>query len=382
MNQSMTKGIAKAMLFALVAFSFSIANAQTARPKTAVFDVDSKVPEVDAVSMGNMLRMELEKLSMYEVLDKYDAATLLDREKLNTKGCYGKICLLEVGKKLNQDFILTGTVEYFPETSISITLKLLNIKTETFDKTVVKDFLCFPKQLQPMMKVTLNELYALPNDKELVEALSKKTSYESATNNANTPTVNLGGPRIGMSMFTGESSRIMQLPKAEGGYNALPVLFQFGYQFEKQYVNEGNYQALFEFIPTITGFVSNIFIPNFTFLNGFRNNKYGLEIAFGPTFSFVKKAEGFYDSTSNWHLRNEWNTVHPAQGGTQIPAPTNWDTRLDSRGDVSFSTAFVIAFGKTFKSGRLNIPLNGFIIPSKSGWRFGLSFGFNAKKVQ
>lgn len=35
---------------------------------------------------------------------------------------------------------------------------------------------------------------------------------------------------------------------------------------------------------------------------------------------------------------------------------------------------------KTFKSGKLNIPVNFYVVPNKEGIRVGASFGFNAKK--
>jgi hypothetical protein len=36
--------------------------------------------------------------------------------------------------------------------------------------------------------------------------------------------------------------------------------------------------------------------------------------------------------------------------------------------------------GKTFRSGRLNIPVNAYVRPNyKSGSQFGISFGFNAR---
>ena len=60
----------------------------------------------------------------------------------------------------------------------------------------------------------------------------------------------------------------MQAKKNVGGFDAYPAMFQFGYQFEKQYLNEGNFQALFEFIPMISGLEQNTFIPSFTLMNG------------------------------------------------------------------------------------------------------------------
>ncbi len=148
-------------------------------------------------------------------------------------------------------------------------------------------------------------------------------------------------------------------------------MFQFGYQFEVQYLNEGNYQALFEFLPTITGFNQNVFIPSITIMNGFRDNKHGWEIAFGPTFNVVSKADGYYANNS-WHLKNEWHDT------TSNPNPIV--QRMDSRGDYELQAGFIIAIGKTFKSGKLNIPVNLYIVPNKDGIRMGASFGFNAKR--
>ena len=52
---------------------------------------------------------------------------------------------------------------------------------------------------------------------------------------------------------------------------------------------------------------------------------------------------------------------------------------MDSRGDYALNTGFVFAVGRTFKSGKLNIPVNLFFIPSKHGSRAGISVGFNGK---
>ncbi|HNL37689.1 MAG TPA: hypothetical protein PKH43_01105, partial [Saprospiraceae bacterium] len=59
------------------------------------------------------------------------------------------------------------------------------------------------------------------------------------------------------------------------------------------------------------------------------------------------------------------------------PGETFW--RFDSRGDFTASTNFVFAAGKSFKSGRLNIPVNLFFVPSRQGHRFGISVGFNGR---
>ena len=149
-------------------------------------------------------------------------------------------------------------------------------------------------------------------------------------------------------------------------------MFQFGYQWEKQYLNEGNFQALFEFVPIITGLEQGMFIPSFTVLNGIRDNKNGWEFAFGPTFTINRVADGYYEN-GEWHLSNEMYN-------DSIPNTHTYVTRMDSRGHIKLSSGFVFAFGKTIKSGNLNMPINIFINPNKDGMRFGISFGYNAKK--
>jgi hypothetical protein len=110
-------------------------------------------------------------------------------------------------------------------------------------------------------------------------------------------------------------------------------------------------------------------------MNGFRNNKNGWEIAFGPTFGLVSKANGYYDSNNDWHLASEWSDPDSSN-----PNPNKIEKQIDSRGVAELQAGFIVAIGKTFKSGKLNIPVNFYIVPNKEGLRMGASFGFNAKR--
>jgi hypothetical protein len=164
----------------------------------------------------------------------------------------------------------------------------------------------------------------------------------------------------------------MKAPKNQGGFDGYPAMFQFGYQFEKQYLTQGNLQALFEFLPMISGLDQGLFIPSMTIMHGLRSNKSGLEFAFGPTIRLTKKASGYYDNNGGWHLKSDWES----DWGTN---PYSIISRMDSRGYLAVETGFVFAVGCTFKSGNLNIPVNAFVVPHKDGARVGASFGFNAK---
>jgi hypothetical protein len=56
------------------------------------------------------------------------------------------------------------------------------------------------------------------------------------------------------------------------------------------------------------------------------------------------------------------------------------ETNIDKRGSAKFSSGFVFSVGKTFRSGYLNIPVNLYASPKKSGTYVGASIGFNVNK--
>jgi hypothetical protein len=357
-----------AITIALVSVSIVAAFAQ--RSKVTVLNIDTKGINIDPVQMGGIVRTELDKLDTFEVMDRYDVNYVIEKNKLNTSNCYGKICLVETGKLINADKILTGSVELIVKTYV-VTLKLINVKTESVERTEIIEFLELPDELQVMVNITLNKMFNRFVDPTTLERLTKKNNYESAVNNPNENILNLNGPRMGFIAFTGQQGHQIGESTSKGGYDAFPVMFQFGYQFEKQYLNEGNFQALCEFIPMVTGLDQGKFFPSITIMNGLRSNVSGWEFAFGPTFSFDKKSNGYYEN-GEWHLETDWTK--------QTANPFEIINRSDSRGDVALTSNFVIAVGKTIKSGKMNIPINGFIIPTKTGVRFGVSFGYNAKK--
>lgn len=361
------------VFFIVSLFSYSQETTLIPKPLVTVLNIDTKGIKETPDQMGTMTRIELEKLGMFQVMDIYDVNYVVEKNKININNCYGKMCLVEVGKIIKSEKMFTGSVEQVGK-NIVITFRLIDVASGTIEKTQVEEFLILPTDLQNMVRITMAKMFGKELPKEPIEkSLTQKNGYEDAINNPYDTKVNLSGPRMGFAYFTGEAGDILQMSRNKGGYNSYPCLFQFGYQFEVQYLNEGNNQALFEFLPMISGFNQNIFIPSLSVMNGFRNNKYGWEIAFGPTFGLVQKAQGYYDNTGEWHLRNDWSD-------NTISNPYSIESRLDSRGDFELQAGFIVAAGKTFKSGKLNIPVNIYVIPNKDGVKMGVSFGFNAKR--
>ena len=346
----------------------------SSKPTCIVLNMDAVGLDMDSKQMGNLLRLELDKLDRYEVVDRYDVAYLIEKNDLKIDNCFGKICLLEIGKKLEVQYMITGSAERIGET-IVMTIRLINVEAETIEKIQVIEYKNLQREIQAMVTINLSKLFGLETDANLERYLTKKHDYENAINNPNIDQLNLSGPRMGLTVTLGEAGSILQAPRAEGGFDNYPFMTSFGYQYEIQYLNEGNFQALFEFLPMISGLDQGLVLPSLTVLHGLRNNRNGLEFAFGPTISGMKVGEGYYDTEGNWLLASEWSTAFPDND------PPLLERRLDSRGNIyTFRPGFVFAAGFTFKSGKLNLPVNAFVIPNKKGTRVGISLGFNAKK--
>ena len=361
----------KLLLIGLLAFQVLFSQSYNdEKTSLTVLNIDAQGISLTSEQLGNLVRLEVAKLELFEVMDKYDVAYLIDKNNLNIANCYGKICLVETGKIIGADKMLSGSIEQYADIII-ITLRLVDVNKGKTEKTKVIEFLNLPDQLQTMIHMTLSKMFDKEINQEAFSSLTNKYDFENALNNPENPVLNLSGPRMGFTCYTGESATILSNKESVGGYDAFPMMFQFGYQFEQKYLNEGNFQALFEFVPMITGLDQGMFLPSFTVMNGLRINSNGLEFGFGPTFYFFKEARGYYDEENVWYLESEF---------TGQENPYNMEERLDSRGDLALGSGFVFAFGKSFKSGNLNIPVNVYIIPNKDGMRFGASFGFNAKR--
>lgn len=356
-------------LLAICTFSF----VQAQKQSLSVLNIDAQGVEFSSVQIGNLVRLEMDKLDKFEVMDKYDVAYLVEKNELKIENCYGKICLLEVGKLIGSDKMFTGSVERYSKTII-VTLRLIDVKKGIIEKTQVNEFLNLQNEMQRMIGITVHDMFGLENEPSVVSLLTQNENLDNAITMPNEPRLNLSGPRMGVSYLAGEAGEIYQAPKGNGGFDAYPALFQFGYQFEVQYLNEGNIQGLFEFIPLVSGLEQGFFIPSLTILHGLRNNKNGIEFAFGPTLSLARYANGYYDADNNWNLEYDWTSP------TGEPNPNSIVSRLDSRGALDISTGFVIAAGFTVKSGKLNIPMNVYIVPRKNNFRIGASFGFNARR--
>ena len=390
------------ILLASIFFSNIKFNAQS--QSAAVLSVYTQSAKISPEMAESVLRVEMTKTEQFNVIDKLDMNEILEENQIDITNCYGKKCLLRVGKSAGVDKVVTGSIENLGK-KIVITVKILDIASESYDKVAIEEFIDLDDEIQNMVKIVVNKALGIENSKETLNTLV----YFNQPPESPISYIKNNGPRMGLSYIGGDLGKIISAPETKGGFGFdIPIFTQIGYQFEQSYLSAGNFQALIEGMVFLTGIEKNQFSPSFAFINGFRSSKNGWEFGFGPTFRFSKVAEGYYQDHENnsgkidyWRLNDEWNgdetnlpidstQITNFSNGQSVPTgeyrytygsnPNPSISRIDSRGSISFQAGWVWAIGKTFHSGYLNIPVNAFLSQTKDGFYLGLSMGFNIAK--
>ncbi len=332
------------------------------RPSVGIISIDTHGLDIGNTSMASLVRLELEKTNKFEVLDRYDINDALASNNIEAESCFGKSNLIKVGRIIGAEKMLTGSVERFGG-KILLTLHLIDTKTEKIERAAVKEFVNQEEDIQIMARLVLNELLGIPNDERMLELLA---NFDAPIVNSKT-ILNLSGPRMGMAFTTGETGQRLMDSKESGGYDMFPITSVFGYQWEKQYLSSGDFQALIEVFGMVSGLESGTIIPSLVFMNGFRFNNSGFEFGLGPVIRVVRATDGYWKD-------DEWVKASTAPSGYDLTKA------IDRRGELAWSPGLIVAVGKTFRSGYLNIPVNLYYSPRKTGSVIGLTFGFNIAK--
>lgn len=348
-----------------------MAQSENGKIKMAVLNIESteliQTPEL----LGKIARLKVQRDDRYSVYREHDVLDQFSDDIERYENCYSIKCMVSLGKELGADQILSGSAERFGE-RIVINLVIVDVQQEQIIASDVNEYYNIGSEIEGMIEISVNNLLGVESDAMLVNGLVRK---ETVLTDQVVEKLNLSGPRMGATFIYGERGRRLQDPRSQGGYEALPIMSQFGYQFEWQYLSAGNLQALVEVIPLIGGMDQGMFVPSLTLMNGFRHSRSGIEFAFGPTFRVVKTAKGFYNEN------DEWTTGQEAyDAGPKDEYKSELHENLDKDGDLKLDYAFTLAAGKTIKSGHLNIPINIFYSPGNKGGVIGASFGFNIRR--
>ena len=337
---------------------------------------------------AKILQLELSKLNQYSVFDSFDMEEVYLKDSSFRNNCLSKSCLVAFGKQLDADYMITGSYDLLAN-KIVITLKMIDVKNNSMYKSGLREFTNQEKELQRMTEVVLKEMLGIPVNAELVDQL--KFDNDIITK-SNVGKVSNSGPRVGVGFMTGDFYEFATRSYKEGGLDIFPAISMIGYQLEAQYVGTDNFSALAEFILNVNGLEQGKFLPTLSILNGFRFGKAGWEFAFGPGFTLSRTSTGdFIDGryTTQNEYQNYWEQQYDPQTSTYdehwnnpdyLERIGNMEETLDNRADVRGAFMFVMAFGRTFKAGALNIPVNIFYSSRGKGGIAGVNVGFNVTK--
>ncbi len=356
------------IMFVLITLLLSTFTFAQQKQKIAFVSIDTKGLTIKNDALAGLVHLELEKADKYEVIDRYDAADMLKNNNIDPNVSFGKNSLVRIGKILKVDKMLTGSIEKFGN-KIIVILRLIDVESDIIEKTDVMEYFDQEADIQSMIRISINNLLGIPNEQKLLDLL---VNYVQPLNSPKTK-VSLNGPRMGAAYTFGKLGERLMDPEEQGGYNMFPVMSVFGYQQEFQYISSGDFQALIELVGSVNGLESGQFAPSLMFMNGFRFNRRGWEVGAGPIFRATTLAKGYYDEAGKWH---KTNVLGPGEEHYELVKA------FDSRGTTYLSTGLIIAVGRTFRSGYLNIPVNIYYSPRKDGSIVGLSFGFNIAKTR
>lgn len=199
------------VLFVAACLSLNLSFAQNVKKEKStltILSIDIAGFKSEPQQMGNLVRTELEKLDTFEVMDRYDVAFMIEKNKLSINNCYGKLCLTEIGETIHSDKMLSGSIELYPK-SIIYTLRLIDVKTKSIEKTTVMEFLNLPDELQAFTNVTVRTMFNKSIDKNVLTKLTQRNGFDNSLNNPQKERLRLDGPRLGFVGYTGNIANIL-----------------------------------------------------------------------------------------------------------------------------------------------------------------------------
>ncbi len=347
------------------------------------------LPNVDNIEISQeiiakLIQIELIKLDIYKVYDEFDIQEGIDSDERFTNDCYGKNCLIDLGKAVDVDYIVSTSLLGFGGKTV-ISIKIIDIASGEIVKNDVKEFIDDINKVQRMLQVLIRQMHDIEMHPEVVARI---VHDDQPIIKKNVGRINNSGPRVGYSLLTGRLKDYAERPVNQGGMDIYPGVSMIGYQVEKQYIGTEHFSALGELMFTLSGLEQGVAIPSITLMNGLRFGKAGWEFAFGPGIGIKRMSKGFFDKRGLYGEQGRYWTQsefrdspfgqEDPETGESIDPAYDITKNADQRGGYfALNTRWVMAIGRTFKAGGLNIPVNLFYSSMRKSGMIGMSVGFN-----
>lgn len=191
------------------------------------------LPNVDNISVSKeiiakLIQIELIKLEQYKVYDEFDIQEGIDSDERFTNNCFGKNCLIELGKTVGVEYIVSTSILGFGGKTV-ISIKIIEVNTGEIIKNDVKEFIDDTDKIQRMLQVLIRQMHGIEMYPEVVARIIHD---EQPIFNKGINKINNSGPRIGYSFLTGELRDFATRPTSQGGMDIYPGVSMIGYQLE------------------------------------------------------------------------------------------------------------------------------------------------------
>ena len=201
----------------LIFFSISSLSFNAQSQSAAVLSVYTQSAKISPEMAESVLRVEMTKTEQFNVIDKLDMIEILEENEIDVSNCYGKKCLLRVGKSAGVDKVITGSIENLGK-KIVVTVKILDVDSESYDKVAIEEFINLDAEIQSMVKIVVNKALGIENNQEILNTLVYFNQPPI------TPTTYLknNGPRMGLSYVIGNTQKyfLRQKSKVDGDLNS------------------------------------------------------------------------------------------------------------------------------------------------------------------
>ena len=115
---------------------------------------------------------------------------------------------LKVGKAAKVNKVITGSIESLGK-KIVVTVKILNMQDEEYDKVAVEEFINLDSEIQSMVQIVVNKALGIENNPEILNSLV----YYNQPPEAPITYLKNNGPRMGLSCVIGNTAKILSAQK-------------------------------------------------------------------------------------------------------------------------------------------------------------------------
>ncbi len=115
------------------------------KPRVGVLDFTAiKVPNPEALVVGNIFRGDIVSANVFDVLDRNNMNAILAEQEFQQSGCTEASCAVQIGKLLNMEYMLYGSVSRLGDSYI-IQVEMINIETSKIFLSAKKKFVSIEK---------------------------------------------------------------------------------------------------------------------------------------------------------------------------------------------------------------------------------------------